>query len=129
MKAVDALQRTYKDLNDFGFGKDSALRSVKYWSPIFGTVPRRISKQFETKGQRETYTRYRKGIIRGRILDALIAGQSKEATKIINAWNKANPTEAFLYEDIGVSAIFDGSAALKSAFRRTSQPHSAAAGR
>tara|TARA_R100000329_G_scaffold151453_1_gene147671 strand:- start:2785 stop:6657 length:3873 start_codon:yes stop_codon:yes gene_type:complete len=107
MKAINALQRTYEDLNNFGFGKDSALRGVKYWSPIFGTVPRRISKRFETEGQRETYTRYRKGIIRGRILDALIAGQSKEATKIINAWNKSNPTEAFLYEDIGVSAIFD----------------------
>ena len=74
---------------------------------MFGTVPRRVAKQFEPPGQKETYSRYRRGIIRGRILDALIAGKDKEASKIIVAWNRANPYEAFFYEDIGVDAIFD----------------------
>jgi len=95
----------YKDIVDYGIG--FGKRAPKYLAPIFGTVPRRISKQFETEGQRETYTRYRRGIIRGRILDAMINGKDKEATKIIMAWNRANPYEAFYYEDIGVDAIFE----------------------
>ena len=105
MKAIDAFQRMYKDIVDYGIG--FGKRAPKYLAPIFGTVPRRISKQFETEGQRETYTRYRRGIIRGRILDAMINGKDKEATKIIMAWNRANPYEAFYYEDIGVDAIFE----------------------
>ena len=104
-KAIDALQRIYKDIEDYGIG--AGKRSMKYLAPIFGTVPRRISKQFETEGQKETYTRYRRGIIKGRVLDALIDGKDKEANKIIEAWNRANPYDAFFYEDIGVEAIFD----------------------
>jgi len=105
MKAVDALVRIKNDLEDFGMG--AGKRSVKYLAPLLGTAPRRIAKQFETPGQRETYTTYRRGIIRGRVLDALIDGKDKEASKIIMAWNRANPYEAFFYEDIGVEAIFD----------------------
>tara|TARA_R110002020_G_scaffold320967_1_gene536868 strand:- start:2662 stop:4881 length:2220 start_codon:yes stop_codon:yes gene_type:complete len=104
-KAIDALQRIYKDIGDYGIG--AGKRSIKYLAPMFGTVPRRVAKQFETPGQRETYTRYRRGIIRGRILDALIDGKDKEANKILLAWNRANPYDAFFYEDIGVDAIFD----------------------
>ena len=105
MKAVDALVRIKNDLDDFGMG--AGKRSVKYLAPLLGTAPRRIAKQFETPGQRETYTTYRRGIIRGRVLDALIDGKDKEASKIIMAWNRANPYDAFFYEDIGVDAIFD----------------------
>tara|TARA_R110001599_G_C11995061_1_gene636462 strand:- start:63 stop:767 length:705 start_codon:yes stop_codon:yes gene_type:complete len=104
-KAIDALQRIYEDIEDYGIG--AGKRSMKYLAPIFGTAPRRIAKQFETEGQKETYTRYRRGIIKGRVLDALIDGKDKEANKIIEAWNRANPYDAFFYEDIGVEAIFD----------------------
>ena len=105
MKAVDALVRMKTDLEDFGIG-GATLRAPKYLAPIFGTVPRRLSKQVETPGQRETYTSYRRGIIKGRVLDALIDGKNKEASKIIQAWNRANPYEAFFYEDISIEAIF-----------------------
>ena len=105
MKVIDALQRIYKDIDDYGIG--AGKRSIKYLTPIFGTVPRRFAKRFETEGQRETYTTYRRGIIRGRVLDALIDGKDKEASKIIMAWNNANPYDAFFYEDIGIEAIFD----------------------
>ena len=47
-KAVDALQRIYKDIEDYGIG--AGKRSIKYLAPIFGTAPRRIAKQFETEG-------------------------------------------------------------------------------
>ena len=104
-KAIDALLRIHEDIEDFGIG--AGKRSIKYLAPIFGTAPRRYAKQFETEGQRETYTRYRRGIIRGRALDALIDGRDKEASKIIESWNRANPYDAFFYEDIGVDAIFD----------------------
>ena len=107
MKGIDALQRMGKDINDFGLGINSVKRSVKYIAPILGTASRRVSKRAETPGQKETYTRYRRGIIKGRILDSMLAGNDKEAVKIMDAWNRANPYEAFFYEDIGVEAIFD----------------------
>ena len=107
MKGVDALVNIYEDIEDYGMGFGSRL--PKYIAPILGTVPRRVSKQFETEGQRETYTRYRRGIIRGRILDAMIDGKKDEARRMINAWNRANPRiEDKLYpEDYGISAQFE----------------------
>ena len=105
MKGIDALQRIYKDIEDFGIG--AGKRAPKYIAPILGTVPRRISKRLETPGQRETYTRYRRGIIRGRILDALLEGNGKEASRMMRAWNRANPSGAFYVEDIGVEALID----------------------
>ena len=84
---------------------------------MLGTAPRRLSKRLETAGQRETYTRYRRGIIRGRILDALLEGKDKEANRMIQAWNRANPTDSFFVEDIGVDAIIDR--AYKKAVKRS----------
>jgi len=105
MKAVDALQRMYKDMEDYGMG--AGKRAAKYLLPIFGTVPRRLAKRLETRGQRETYTTYRRGIIRSRVLDALISGNDKEAFKLVDAWNRANPHKAFYLEDIGIDAIYE----------------------
>ena len=107
MKGIDALVNIYKDIEDYGMGFGSRL--PKYIAPVLGTMPRRASKRLETKGQRETYTRYRRGIIRGRILDAMIAGNRNEARRMINAWNRANPKikDKFYPEDYGVSAIFE----------------------
>jgi hypothetical protein len=105
MKAVDAFTRMYKDLNDFGVG--AYARAPKYVAPIFGTVARRFAKRFETPGQRETYQRYRKGIIKGRILDSLINEQPKEAGKLLNAWNESNKDNPLTDSDINVNAIYD----------------------
>ena len=115
MKGVDGLQRIYKDIEDYGIG--AGKRLPKYIAPILGTVPRRAANQLETPGQKETYTRYRRGIIRGRILDALLEGKDKEANRMMQAWNRANPVEALYIEDIGVDAIFDR--AYKKAVKRT----------
>ena len=115
MKGYDALQRIYKDIEDYGIG--AGKRAPKYLAPILGTVPRRLSKRLETSGQKETYTRYRRGIIRGRILDALLEGKDKEANRMMQSWNRANPSSAFYVEDIGVEAIFDR--AYKKAVKRT----------
>ena len=106
LKAIDALQRITKDIGEYG-ALGSLERSPKYLAPLLGTAPRRISKRFETKGQKETYTRYRKGIIKGRILDALIDGNSGQASRMILAWNRANKRDAFYIEDINVEAIYD----------------------
>ena len=105
MKAVDAFTRMYKDLNDFGVG--AYARAPKYVAPIFGTVARRFARRFETPGQRETYQRYRKGIIKGRILDSLINEQPKEAGKLLNAWNESNKDNPLTDSDINVNAIYD----------------------
>ena len=106
-KAISAVQRSYKDIQDYGIGLKTGQRSIKYLAPIFGTVPRRIAQQAETEGQKETYTRYRKGIVKGRILDAFINDNEKEAIKIMDAWNRAYPEDGIYSDDIDSNAIYD----------------------
>ena len=106
-KAISALQRSYKDIENYGIGLKTGQRSAKYLSPILGTVPRRLAQQLETKGQKETYIRYRRGIVKGRILDAYLDDNSDEAVKIINAWNNAYPNQGIYYDDVDSNAIYD----------------------
>ena len=105
LKGVDATQRIYKDMEDYGMG--AAKRSVKYLAPLLGTVPRRVATRFETPGQRETYRKYRRGIIKSRILDLLQDSKPKEAYRLIDAWNRSNPSDAFYIEEYGVEAQFE----------------------
>ena len=62
---------------------------------------------FETEGQKETYTKYRRGIVKGRMLDAFINDNEAEALKIMKAWNNAYPEEYFTSDDMDASAIYD----------------------
>ena len=104
-KGVTALLSIYDDIKDYGIG--AGKRAAKHLSPIFGTVTRRVAKRAETPGQEETYIRYRKGIIKGRILDSFINEKPKEAFKILEAWNRTYPADGIFIEDIGPDAIFD----------------------
>lgn len=105
LKGIDAFQRIGKDLHTYGIG--AYKRSPKYFAPILGTVPRRIAMQFETPGQKETYTRYRKGITRSRILDLFIEDREQEAYRVMDAWNRSNPENQIFYDDVDHNAIFD----------------------
>jgi hypothetical protein len=82
-------------------------RSIKYLAPLLGTVPRRVATRFETPGQRETYRKYRRGLIKSRILDLMQEGKSKQAYRMIDAWNRSNPSDAFYIEDVGIDAQFE----------------------
>lgn len=105
LKGVDAMQRIYKDMEDYGMG--AGKRSIKYLAPLLGTVPRRVATRFETPGQRETYRKYRRGLIKSRILDLMQEGKSKQAYRMIDAWNRSNPSDAFYIEDVGIDAQFE----------------------
>jgi hypothetical protein len=107
LKGVDAAQRMYKDIQDFGIGIKTGQRSLKYIAPILGTAPRRFLQRFETEGQKETYIKYRRGIVKGRMLDALIDGNEAEALKIMKAWNNAYPEQYFTSDDMDGNAIYD----------------------
>ena len=91
-------------MKDYGIG--FASRMPKYFAPIFGTVPRRFAKRFEPAGQKQSYLEYRKGLLRSRILDYLIDGNSEMATRLIRKWNKSNPAEAFHYDDVSFDAVY-----------------------
>lgn len=107
LKGISAVQRTYKDIQDYGIGIKTGQRSLKYIAPIFGTVSRRLAQQFETEGQKETYIKYRRGIVKGRMLDAFIDENDAEAYKIMKAWNNAYPEEYFTSDDMDSNAIYD----------------------
>ena len=55
---------------------------------------------FETEGQKETYIKYRRGIVKGRMLDAFLDDNEKEAVKIMKAWNNAYPEQYFSVDDL-----------------------------
>ena len=105
LKAIDAIQRVNNDLHTYGIG--SYKRSIKYFAPILGTVPRRYARRFETEGQKETYTRYRKGITRSRILDLFIDEREEEAYRVMDAWNNSNPNNMIFVEDVSPKEVFD----------------------
>ena len=107
LKGISAVQRSYKDIQDYGIGIKTGQRSLKYLAPIFGTVPRRLAQNLETEGQKETYTKYRRGIVKGRILDAYIKEQEGEAVKILKAWNNAYPDLYIESDEIDANAIYD----------------------
>ena len=51
--------------------------------------------------------KYRRGIVKGRILDAYIKEQEGEAVKILKAWNNAYPDLYIESDEIDGNAIYD----------------------
>ena len=105
MKAYDALQKIITDTEDFGLGFHVVQRSLRNLAPIGGTIPRRIAQQFETKGQRKSYVKYRYSKIHPRILDYMIDGNNRMAQRLIREWNRSFPERPIMYDDIGPKAI------------------------
>jgi hypothetical protein len=105
LKAYDAMQKLMKDTEDFGLGFHTMQRSLKNIAPIFGTVPRRAAQQVQTKGQRESYVKFRYSKIHPRILDYMIDGNDRMARRLIREWNRSFPERPIMYDDIGPKAI------------------------
>jgi len=105
LKAYDAMQKLMKDTEDFGLGFHTMQRSLKNIAPIFGTIPRRAAQQVQTKGQRESYVKFRYSKIHPRILDYMIDGNDRMARRLIREWNRSFPERPIMYDDIGPKAI------------------------
>lgn len=103
---VDTATRFLKDYGDYGF-KNSVARVPKTLAPAFGTVARQLATRLRTPGQRETYAKYRRGIIKSQMLDAFLDGNDKEALSLLASWNRANPDNPFSYNDISWKAMWD----------------------
>jgi len=106
-------EKIYKTTIDFWqeskeFGIDAAVRrGAVSGARVLGAFPSRIATRFQTKQQEEAYLKFRKGLARNKILDALIAKNKKQAMRILNGWNEAYPQKRLTYEDIGIDAVFD----------------------
>jgi len=105
MKSYDALQKLVSDMGDFGLGFHVAQRTLKNIAPIFGTIPRRAAQRLETKGQRDSYVKYRYSKIHPRILDYMSEGNNRMAQRLIREWNNSFPERPIMYDDIGPKAI------------------------
>ena len=106
MVGVDTATRFLKDYGDYGF-KNSIARVPKTLSPAFGTVARQLTTRGWTPGQKETYSKYRRGIIKSEMLDAFLDGDDDRALRLFSAWNRANPDRPFSYNDISWKAMWD----------------------
>ena len=82
-KGYQAVQRFFADVDGYGIG-GATRRTPKNLAPIFGTAVRRVAQRFATEKQEEDYIKYRKGLIRSQILDALAVGNDKTSTRLLN---------------------------------------------
>ena len=99
-KGYQAVQRFFSDVDGYGIG-GATRRTPKNLAPIFGTAVRRLAQNLQTEKQKEDYIKYRKGLVRSQILDALAVGNDKTSTRLLNEWNRVygyqNP---IMYDDV-----------------------------
>ena len=106
-KVYKTVLKFAEDTEDFGIG-GAILRTPKNLSPVFGTGPRRIAQRGQTRRQREDFIKYRKGVVRGRILDSLINGNMRGAQKLIKEWNRVYAYDnAMLLDDVDFDDVWD----------------------
>ena len=105
-KIWSAMTRTLEDTKDYGIG--AALRMPKYLGPLIGTIPKRGLERIEPAGQREAYVKRLKQIRLPEIKEALLEGDNKQATRIINNFNNAFGNEnPILPEDYDPTKLTD----------------------
>ncbi|MAC55771.1 MAG: hypothetical protein CME31_24780, partial [Gimesia sp.] len=103
-KIYDTTINFWKDSGEFGI--DAAIRRApKRASRVLGAFPSRIATRFQTDQQKESYLTFRRGVLKSRILDALIAKNKRKAMQVLEEWNRAYPEKRFTYEDISIDAV------------------------
>jgi len=105
MVGIDTATRFLVDKHEYGWA-NAIKRMPKSMAPAFGTIVRETTKRVWTEGQWENYQKYRKGRVRGQVLDAFLDGDDRMAQRYIDAWNRANPDNQFDYNDISWSEMF-----------------------
>ena len=106
-------EKIYKVVTDFWresgeFGIDAAVRrGTVRGAKVMGAFPSRVAMRFQTKQQEESYLNFRKGVVKNRILDALIVKNKRQAMRVLSEWNKRHPEKRLTYEDIGIGAVLD----------------------
>ena len=86
-KMYKAVTRFHEDSGSYGIN-GAVKRTPKNLAPLLGTAPRRVSQKLWTDRQRESYIKYRKGLIRGEILDNLMIGNHQGANRSMEEWNR-----------------------------------------
>ena len=105
-KIYKTLVSVYEESDQFGI--DAAVRRGAVGSArLLGALPGRIATNFQTKQQEDQYLTFRKGVIKSRILDAIIAKNKRKAMRILKEWNEAYPEKRLTYDDIGAGAVLD----------------------
>ena len=105
-KIYKTLVSVYEESDQFGI--DAAVRRGAVGSArLLGALPWRIATIFQTKQQEDQYLTFRKGVIKSRILDAIIAKNKRKAMRILKEWNEAYPEKRLTYDDIGAGAVLD----------------------
>jgi len=103
-KIYDTTINFWKDSGEFGI--DAAIRRApKRASRILGAFPSRLATRLQTDQQKESYLTFRRGVLKSRILDALISKNKRKAMQVLEEWNKAYPEKRFTYEDISIDAV------------------------
>jgi hypothetical protein len=105
-KAWRALEGLEYNIENWGLGLSTIARTTVKALPIFGGVPKQISKRLETKGLKEGRISAEKGRTRTKVFDLMLEGKDKQAYKLINNWNKNRPTNPLTYDDIDFIALY-----------------------
>lgn len=104
-RIFDAYTRTMEDWRNYGDGFLTMRRGTVRALPMLGGIPGSISERLKTESQLRNEANQERGKAARPILDAMIDGDSDEASSMIKAWNNAHPTNQIKPNDISVTAI------------------------
>lgn len=100
------MTKTWENIGDYG-GVGALKRMPKYIAPALGTVPRRLAERIKPEGQRKADVKRRKGIVKTKIFEYIIDGNEIMSSRLIGNWNRSNPENPIMYDDIDADALYN----------------------
>ena len=84
-----------EDIDDFGVS-GAMKRSPQNFMKIFGSNAKKFTKRFETPGQTEGKTEYKRRMVNKQVVELVYNGKKEEAKRKIESWNRAHPDQPIL---------------------------------
>lgn len=104
-KAIETYTSVMEDWEKYGDGWLALHRNVDKAAQFAGSIPKYASQRLRTKGQRTNRARYFKGRERTAVLDLILDGNKKDATRRIELWNKNHSDNPLTAADISMKQL------------------------
>jgi hypothetical protein len=91
-----------KNVDTFGAGEVAMRRSLTEFAPLFGSVPSRAIRKYQTPAQRLDKLDQRKSRLTSKLLDMMIAGKYDLVNSNVNQWNEKFPQSPITPADVNM---------------------------
>tara|TARA_R100001230_G_C5672677_1_gene177767 strand:- start:236 stop:1666 length:1431 start_codon:yes stop_codon:yes gene_type:complete len=89
-----------KNVDTFGAGEIAMRRSLTEFAPLFGSVPSRAIRKYQTPAQRIDKLNQRKSRLTSKLLDMMIAGKYDLVNSNVKQWNSKFPEAPITPTDV-----------------------------